>query len=304
MSGYLELPDGGLIGVRDGLVIGRVAACDIVVEDGKASRRHARLVVEAGVVEVEDMQSSNGTMLNGKNVTRRMLRDGDVIGIGKSEIVYREGPLPVRGSRSPSGAGSAAPQSTPPSEPSAPATRTNAPASRPVFDDDDDLLGGDAPPPPPKPAAPLAADDDDDLLAPAPVPPPVTDDDLLPPPSSAPATGNVVEFEDEVVEVQTPAPKPPAPRPSSAGRAEPSIEVRKPRPTKDASAKAAAKGQQPAGDVVASSQRILQYSKKAGGGGVLGDDLNQMSGGTRALLVLVALAAGAGIVWAIATAMQ
>ena len=41
------------------------------------------MIVEAGVVEVEDLGSSNGTMLNGKPVDRRMLRDGDRIQFGK-----------------------------------------------------------------------------------------------------------------------------------------------------------------------------------------------------------------------------
>jgi hypothetical protein len=61
--------------VHDGFVIGRVAGCDLVIDDTKASRRHARLVVDAGVVEVEDLESSNGTLLNEKPVTRRVLRE-------------------------------------------------------------------------------------------------------------------------------------------------------------------------------------------------------------------------------------
>ena len=96
MSGYLEMADGAMVDVRNGLVLGRVSACDVVVADAKASRRHAQLIVEAGVVEVEDLGSSNGTMLNGKPVDRRMLRDGDRIEIGKTVIVYREGDLPGR----------------------------------------------------------------------------------------------------------------------------------------------------------------------------------------------------------------
>ena len=50
MSGYLELADGSIVGVRDGLVLGRVAACDVVVDDKKASRRHARLISGIGSV--------------------------------------------------------------------------------------------------------------------------------------------------------------------------------------------------------------------------------------------------------------
>ena len=85
-----------MVGVRDGLVLGRVSACDVVVNDKKASRRHARLISEAGVVEIEDLGSSNGTLLNGNPVDRRMLRDGDRIEIGKTVVVYREGQMPGR----------------------------------------------------------------------------------------------------------------------------------------------------------------------------------------------------------------
>ena len=102
MSGHLELPDGQTVGVRDGLLMGRVTACDVVVADAKASRRHARLIAESGVVEIEDLESSNGTLLNGRPIDRRMLRDGDRIEIGKTVIVYREGALPGPTSRAPS----------------------------------------------------------------------------------------------------------------------------------------------------------------------------------------------------------
>ena len=44
-------------------------------------------------------------------------------------------------------------------------------------------------------------------------------------------------------------------------------------------------------------------TKQKGGGGLLGDDLNQMSGGKKWLLVLLVLAAGVGVVYAIMQAM-
>ncbi len=94
MDGFLRLHNGDRVPVRDGLILGRVAGCDVVIDDGKASRRHARLVVQGGVVEIEDLQSSNGTLLNGKPVTRRMLRVGDEIQIGTTVIRFEaaEGP--------------------------------------------------------------------------------------------------------------------------------------------------------------------------------------------------------------------
>ena len=90
MTGQLQISDGRTVAVRDGLTMGRVAGCDIVIDDTKASRRHARIVVQDGVVEIEDLGSSNGTLLNGKPVQRRVVRDGDEIQIGATRIVYAE----------------------------------------------------------------------------------------------------------------------------------------------------------------------------------------------------------------------
>ncbi|MFN9844910.1 MAG: FHA domain-containing protein [Planctomycetota bacterium] len=269
MSGYLTTLAGKHVPLRNGFVIGRVAGCDLVIDDSKASRRHARIVVEAGVAEVEDLDSSNGTRLNDKPVTRRVLRDGDRIQIGATVLVYREGEAP--------GAAAA----------------TGAPTPARAAFEDDDLLGDaaptTAPPPPPKPAAapPPAtaapaspfADDDDVLLGGAPraaaAPPPSRPTPPVPPappaakPPAAKPPASVVEFADEVVEVRKPAAAPAA-KPAAAA--------------------------QP-GAAPSTSGRILQFHKQAGGGGVLGDDLGQVGGGMRALFVLGALALGAGIVW-------
>ena len=94
MSGHFALSDGRTVALRDGLVIGRGKNCDIVLDDTKASRRHAKVIVEAGVVEIEDLGSSNGTYLNGNPVDRRMLRDGDAVQIGKTTLTMRDAPAP------------------------------------------------------------------------------------------------------------------------------------------------------------------------------------------------------------------
>lgn len=98
MSGTIHLQDGRTVAVVDGLVLGRAADCGIVVDDEKASRHHARFVVESGVVEIEDLGSRNGTSLNGAKVERRLVRDGDVITIGRVALTYRAvaAPAPAR----------------------------------------------------------------------------------------------------------------------------------------------------------------------------------------------------------------
>ena len=54
---------------RDALVIGRAPPADIVLPDPRISRSHCRLVVVDDEVIVADLQSSNGTFLNGQRVT-------------------------------------------------------------------------------------------------------------------------------------------------------------------------------------------------------------------------------------------
>lgn len=90
VAAFLVMPDGDEIEVKDGMILGRVKSCEIHISDTKASRRHARMISQGSVVEIEDLESSNGTKLNGKDITRRMLRDGDVILIGKTSITYTE----------------------------------------------------------------------------------------------------------------------------------------------------------------------------------------------------------------------
>lgn len=77
--------------VADQAVIGRIPEVDIQIADTKASRRHTRVVQTGGAYFCEDMESRNGTLVNGKKISRVKLRDGDVITIGKTELVF-DGP--------------------------------------------------------------------------------------------------------------------------------------------------------------------------------------------------------------------
>lgn len=293
VSGYLQLTDGRVVPVRDGIVIGRVPGCDCVIDDAKASRKHARIVVESGVVEIEDLESSNGTLLNGKPVTRRLLRPGDEVQIGKTVIVYRDGQPPAAGrsAAAPAPAASPAPTVVAPrrAEPP-PVVATPKPA----------------PPPPPAPAprpapaappAPIAADDDNDLFgndlasepaAMASPPPPVAA--ASPPPRAVPPAAPVPS--------RPVAPPPPPPRSTVVEFADEIVEVKK-APAADAK-KPAAAAVAP-GEVVATGSRVLQFSKNTGKGGLLGDDISQMDGGTRSLLyagvLLLAVGIVVGIVW-------
>ena len=73
------------------VLLGReVEGRDILLPDSRASRRHARLEVDADGMGVRIVDtSSNGTFVNGERVTDAMLADGDVIRLGDSFVLLR-----------------------------------------------------------------------------------------------------------------------------------------------------------------------------------------------------------------------
>lgn len=70
------------------LIVGRSDACDIYIDDTKMSRQHFVLESDGGELYIMDLQSRNGTMLNGIRIgSRHTLHSGDRILAGLSEIV-------------------------------------------------------------------------------------------------------------------------------------------------------------------------------------------------------------------------
>jgi transcriptional regulator of acetoin/glycerol metabolism len=67
------------------------------VADAAASEQHARLTRVHGAWIVEDQGSKNGTLVNGRTVSRATLVDGDVVEIGGTLVVFRDGAVPVAG---------------------------------------------------------------------------------------------------------------------------------------------------------------------------------------------------------------
>ena len=72
------------------IVLGRHRDCTIPLSDGKASRRHARIYVKPDdTIWVEDLESANGTEVNGEEIfSPRKLLDGDLIQIGKAKVRF------------------------------------------------------------------------------------------------------------------------------------------------------------------------------------------------------------------------
>jgi pSer/pThr/pTyr-binding forkhead associated (FHA) protein len=66
----------------DRFVIGRDVSCNLTVEAPRISRQHAALVSTPDTVELEDLNSSNGTWMNGERVSRVELQSGDEFFLG------------------------------------------------------------------------------------------------------------------------------------------------------------------------------------------------------------------------------
>ncbi|HKJ38709.1 MAG TPA: FHA domain-containing serine/threonine-protein kinase, partial [Anaerolineales bacterium] len=92
--GYLKLklPDGSQPEIeisKSEITIGRGNTNDIIIEDEQVSRSHARLEFDAsGTVKIIDTGSTNGVRVNGVKVNSTIIKPGDVIQIGQSEIRY------------------------------------------------------------------------------------------------------------------------------------------------------------------------------------------------------------------------
>ena len=73
---------------KEKLVCGRAADVDIQLNDEKASRYHANLLSVHNFYYIQDMNSTNGTYLNGSQVTSMRLAHGDIIKLGDTEFRF------------------------------------------------------------------------------------------------------------------------------------------------------------------------------------------------------------------------
>jgi len=73
------------------IVVGRSAEAGLVLADSEVSRRHARFETERGAVFVRDLQSRNGTFLNGRRLHDAIeVRVGDAIDVGTTRLVVED----------------------------------------------------------------------------------------------------------------------------------------------------------------------------------------------------------------------
>lgn len=88
-AGSLVLADGARVVLgAEPVVIGRLPECAVVLSDPNVSRRHAQVTRQGTEIVVADLQSTNGTRVNGVPVRERVLHDGDEITVGTTSIRY------------------------------------------------------------------------------------------------------------------------------------------------------------------------------------------------------------------------
>ena len=277
------------------------------------------------MTEIEDLSSSNGTMLNGRRVSRRVLRDGDELRIGTSVVIFRDGPVGVVSEP----ASVEPPRSeVVPAAPVVPASETSGGDKADdvdLFGEEDDLFDGAAdeelPAPPPGVTRvtlpPLDKSPDESApigqseparpaSAPPAAVPPASPRASAPPPSAPPAAVPPASPRASAPPPSAPpAAVPPAsPRasapPPAADRmvefADEVVELRSSRPPTGSSTPAAA----PAENAEMQQQsRILQFAKTAKPGGKLADDIGQMNVGARWLVYAFAGAGTVGLIWGV-----
>lgn len=67
--------------------VGRAPRADFIVDAALVSRVHCRLAAGSAELEVVDLDSTNGTYVNGERVTRALLKSGDRLGIGRVDFI-------------------------------------------------------------------------------------------------------------------------------------------------------------------------------------------------------------------------
>jgi Protein of unknown function (DUF3662)/FHA domain len=70
------------------VVIGRSKECDIQLTDPNASRRHAELRQEGSAYWLVDLDSTNGSAVNGHRTARAKLESGDMVTIGSTDLLF------------------------------------------------------------------------------------------------------------------------------------------------------------------------------------------------------------------------
>ena len=79
---------------QDEIIIGRDSGNDIQIDNVAVSREHAKIIRGPNYYLIEDLNSTNGTFVNGKKINKKFLKEDDEISIGKHslQIILEERP--------------------------------------------------------------------------------------------------------------------------------------------------------------------------------------------------------------------
>jgi hypothetical protein len=88
--GSIVLPSGQRVDLSDAVIsVGRLPECTIAINDSNISRNHAEIRAGASSYVVVDLNSTNGTMVNGaKIIGEQSLSDGDIISFGSTHVRF------------------------------------------------------------------------------------------------------------------------------------------------------------------------------------------------------------------------
>jgi pSer/pThr/pTyr-binding forkhead associated (FHA) protein len=67
--------------------VGRSPGAEFIVDAALVSRLHCQLTAGATELEVVDLESTNGTFVNGERVSKALLKEGDRLGVGRVELL-------------------------------------------------------------------------------------------------------------------------------------------------------------------------------------------------------------------------
>ncbi len=70
------------------LTVGRAPSCDLCLPDGAMSRQHCRLEPDGDRWLAIELDSRNGTFINGRRIQQHHLKDGDRLQVGDSVLIF------------------------------------------------------------------------------------------------------------------------------------------------------------------------------------------------------------------------
>jgi pSer/pThr/pTyr-binding forkhead associated (FHA) protein len=88
----ITLPDGSQVShelTEETITIGRLPDSNIHIDDISVSSHHAQLTLSGGDYHLKDLNSTNGTRVNGQAISDKQLHNGYKIRFGKIEVLYQ-----------------------------------------------------------------------------------------------------------------------------------------------------------------------------------------------------------------------